>query len=130
MRHSLLILWAAGFTPSAATIMSSMFEIGFNDEVREKLIAKLDEFGTEADGKVEVTHQQVATRIPLLDSYLLAILRWYPGKNGVNREVSEDIEILGSFVARGRNAFCDFNTARHENILHPDASSFKFERFL
>ena len=128
--NTILILWAAGFTTSAVTSMSSTFEIGFNEELREKLIAEQDALVREADGNVEVTYEQAATKMPLLDSFLLEILRFYPAINGINRKVSRDVEILGRFVPRGSNIYCEFKPAHRDDALYPDANSFKPERFL
>ena len=110
--------------------MSSAFEIGFNNEVREKLIAEQDALVREDDGNVEVTHEQAAAKMPLLDSFLLEILRFYTTINGISRKVSRDVEILGRFVPRGSNIFCDFKPAHRDDALYPDAYSFKPKRFL
>ena len=53
--------------PSGARKMSSTFKIGFDDAVHEKLIAKQDKFGREAHGNVDVTYEQEATKMLLLD---------------------------------------------------------------
>ena len=128
--NTVLLLWLAGYMTAAATSMSSSFEIGFNDEIREKLISEQEALVKDANGNREVTYEQAATKMPLLDSFLLEVLRFYPAINGMSRKVTQDVEILGRYIPRGSNVFCDFKVAHRNHALYPDANSFIPERFL
>ncbi len=127
--NSILLLWLAGFTTAAATTMNATFEIGFNPELRQQLIAEQDALVRDADGNVEVTYEQTGA-MPLLDSFLLETLRFHPAVNGMSRLPSRDVEILGRFVPKGTSIFCDFKPAHRNPALYPDPNTFKPDRFM
>ncbi len=129
--RSMILLWFAGYATAAATSMCASFEMGLDDDVREKLIAEQDRIMASApDGDDTLTYEQVMHQMPLLDSFLMEILRLHPAAAGINRRTARDVEILGRFVPKDKVLFCDFLTAMRDPNLYPEPNKIVLERFL
>lgn len=130
LAYSMMFLWLAGYMTSAATSTSATMELGMDPSIQAKLIAEQDEIVKKAGGVRDVTYEQTASEMPLLDSYLTEILRLFPPVTGMGRVANHDVEILNCYFPKGRAFFCDFDSAHRDAKLYPDPNKLIPERFL
>lgn len=124
-----LLLWFAGYTTQAVTSLSIMMTLGFEDEVRKRLIAEQDAIA-EKYGNNEITIQQVNRDMPLLDSCVTEVLRMYPAAAAVFRKVSCDTSVDGHFIPKDSRILIDFWGAQRNEKYYENADEFKVDRFL
>lgn len=97
---TLSAIWFAGHETNASTTLSSLFELGFNPEVYQQMMKEQDKLIAVHGGIRDVTYNQLS-EMPLLDSFISETLRLHPAALSIERIASEDVEILGRFVAKG-----------------------------
>ena len=129
--RSIMLLFFASYATSSATSMCASFEIGLDDSIRAKLVAEqiaIVESANLPDNSV--TYEQVASEMPLLDSFLNEILRLRPAAVGVNRRITRDVEILGYYLPKDTVVFCDFMAAMRNPHIYPQPDTLIVDRFL
>lgn len=130
LAYSIMILWLAGYTTSAATSTTASLELGMDASIQAKLVAEQDALMHAAGGVRDVTYEQTASGMPLLDSYLTEILRRHPAIAGQTRIATRDVEVLGYFIPKGSAVFLSFDAAQADDSVYPNASIVIPERFL
>ncbi len=128
--YSILLLWFAGYSTSAATNMCLSFELGLDDFAMKRIVAEQDSVVAAADGVKNVTYEQLMNEMPLLDSYLLEILRTRPPIAVLGRKVSKDIEVLGHYVPKDSLVFLDVLAANTDSSLYPEPHKIIVDRFV
>ncbi len=128
--YIILLLWFAGYSTSAATSTCMSFEMGLDDSIFRRLVAEQDPIVAAADGVKNVTYQQLMNEMPLLDSYILEILRARPPVGVLGRKVSKDIEMLGYYVPKDTLVFLDLVAVHLDSKLYPDPHKIVVDRFV
>ncbi len=128
--YIILLLWFAGYSTSAATSMCMSFEMGLDDSIFKRLVAEQDAIVAAADGVKNVTYQQLMNEMPLLDSYILEILRTKPPAGYLGRKVSKDIELLGYYVPKDSLVFLDLFGVHFDPKLYPEPHKTIVDRFV
>ena len=124
----LILLWAAGFFTTSAITSCSIFEMGMNTGIMERLLAEQDDIMKKA-GSREVLYEQL-DNMPLLDSYITEIMRLYPAGNGIMRMVEKDVVLLGKKVKKGTVLFLDLQAALRDESIYPNSEAVVMDRFL
>ena len=130
LAYIILLLWFGGYSTSAATSMCMSFEMGLDDSIFKRLVAEQDSIVAAADGAKEVTYQQLMNEMPLLDSYILEILRTRLPIPLLGRKVSKDIELLGHYVPKDSVVFLDLVAVHSDPKLYPDPHKIIVDRFV
>ena len=79
----------------------------------------------------EVTYEQVANEMPVLDAFILEVLRMYPGSILLSRRIAnEDMEIGGMFVPKGKLVHCDIHAASRDERKFSRPNEFVFDRYM
>ncbi len=126
----ILLLWTAGYLTSAATSMCTSFEMGLDQSIRAKLVAEQDAIVAAAGGDVTVTYEQTVSEMPLLDSFIMEILRIHPAASAVSRRIAKDVEVLGRFLPKDSKIFIDISAAHRNANIYPDPHTIVMDRFL
>jgi len=121
-------LWLAGYLTSAVTSTCGIFELGFRDDVLSRLMKEQDAIMD--TGEREVTYEQVQSKMPLLDAYLMEILRLFPAADGLPRKTTRDVEILGKFVPGGSKVRLNFSGPHTDENLYVSGKEIILERWL
>lgn len=129
LSETMLLLWFAGYTTSAATTSCAAFEVGFDDAIWAQLAAEQDAIMQSAEAD-DVTYDQVRSEMPLLDSYINEILRMHPAAPGALRIVTDDVSILGNHVQKGEIVFLDYAAAMRNPYLYADPDRLMMDRFV
>ncbi len=128
--YIILLLWFGGYSTSAATSMCMSFEMGLDDSTFKRLMAEQDTIVAAVDGVKNVTYQQLMNEMPLLDSYILEILRTRLPIPLVGRKVSKDIEMLGHYVPKDSLVFMDLAGVHSDPKLYPEPHKIIVDRFV
>ena len=128
--YLVLILWFAGFSNVASTSMSMSFEMGLDNSIRDRLVAEQDTIVATANGNKDVKYEQLSKEMPLLDSYILEILRIRPPSMVLGRKVAKDIEVFGHFVPKDTLVFFDINAAQRDPNIFPSPDEIVIDRFV
>lgn len=128
----LLLVWGAGFFTSAATTSCATFEGGMNPEILKVLVDEQDGLVKEKyGGDKKVTYEQICGEdMPLLDSYMMEILRLFPAGSGMLRTVKKDVVILDKTVKAGSVLFMDLIASLADENLYEDGEAIKVDRFI
>ncbi len=126
----MLLLWTAGYQTSAATSMCTSFEMGLDDSIYAGLVAEQDEIVAKADGDATVTYEQTVSEMPLLDSFIMEMLRLHPAAPAISRKIAKDVEVLGRFLPKDSKVFCDIEAAHRNANIYPDPHKIVMNRFL
>lgn len=127
--RSLIGLWFAGYATAAATTCSAIFEAGFNKDIWNQLVAEQDALVEASEGEKDLQYEQLA-HMPLLDSFIMEMLRYHPVALGVSRVTNRDVEILGKFVPANTHVFVDIRTCMHDERFYTNASTMDIQRFM
>ncbi|QLE58723.1 cytochrome P450 [Nostoc sp. TCL26-01] len=124
LRDELMTLLVAGHETTASALTWALYWIHRLPEVREKLLAELDNFGDNAD-------LNEITRLPYLTAVCQETLRIYPiAMITLPRIVQTPLEIMGHQFAPGTLLVgCIYLTHRRPD-LYPQPEQFNPERFL
>ena len=124
LRDELMALLMAGHETTATAIAWAMYWIHKEPEVKAKLLAELDELGTEA------TPTAIA-QLPYLSALCKETLRRSPvAMFTFPRVAQEPVEIMGHTFTPGTTILgCIFLTHQREE-LYPEPKAFRPERFL
>lgn len=85
---------------------------------------------TAPGGQREVTYEQVVPKMPLLDSYLMEVLRLHPAVDNLWRRTTRDMEILGKFVPNDSRLIFDLPGPQTDENLYVNAEELIPERWL
>ena len=124
LRDELMTLLFAGHETTATALSWAMYWIHRTPEVRQKLLAELDDLGQDPDPT------QLA-KLPYLNAVCSETLRLYPvALATAPRAVKEPVELLGYQLEPGTGLYgCIYFTHRRED-LYPEPEQFRPERFL
>lgn len=112
---SVLDIWLAGTFTQTNALTACVKELGSNREIWKALCE-------EQDNVTELTLESVREEMPLLESFVLEVLRLHPPLPGYMRRALTDMEIGGFHIAEGMVVRLDASAAlRDEKVFHePD----------
>lgn len=116
LARTMVVLWIAGYVTSAITSTCGIFELGARDDILSRLVKEQDAIVGASAGEREVTYEQVQMKMPLLDSYIMEILRLFPAPDWLDRYTRRDVEILGKFVPKGTRLKIDLGPHTDEDV--------------
>ncbi|XP_043488236.1 cytochrome P450 4C1-like [Polistes fuscatus] len=127
LREQVDTVMFAGHDTTAAAISWTLFCLGNNPDIQEKVHQELDDiFG---DSDKTATTKEIA-QLKYLDRVTKEALRLYPSAPGFLRKLSEDVKIDDYIIPKGCVvALSSFGTHRHPDIW-PDPEKFDPDRFL
>lgn len=131
LTRNMMLLWLAGYLTSALTSSCGIFELGIRAEMISRLVKEQDDIiDAFAGGEREVTYEQVVSKMPLLDSYLMEILRLHPATDTLWRRTTCDMEILGKFVPKDSRLILDIPSTQTDENIYANAGKLIPERWL
>jgi cytochrome P450 len=124
----IIMLWAGGYETVAATLASSVFELWHNKEVLQQIRDEQDALAARSASPLSVAN--VMSDMPLLDAFVMEVLRIRPPASGILRKVGlGGIEIGGFSVKEGSFVVLDFLTAMRDEKLFPDPLRIDLTRY-
>lgn len=131
LARNIVMLWTAGFLTSPLASTSGVFELGYRDEMLSRLVKEQDDIiGTFSGGEREVTYEQIVSEMPLLDSYIMEVLRLFPALDMLWRRTACDMEILGTFVPKRARLIFDVPGTHNNESIYKNAEEFIPERWV
>ncbi len=129
LSRMMLNLWFGGYSTAAALSACIALELGLNDDVREKLIAEQDAIVAGANRDTTVTYEQTVSDMPLLESFMMEMLRLHPPISSMPRKVAQDVEILEYYIPKDTIILCDYQAAQRDPAMYHDPNTLDIERF-
>lgn len=125
--RAIVVIWFAGYATTAVTSSCASFELGWDAELYSRLTEEQDAL-VSTSGKVEVSVDQLK-KMPILDGFMMEMLRLYPASPGTGRQVAQDVELLGKYVPKGEHLFLDFFTVHRNPALFANPEKIDPERW-
>lgn len=125
----LMLLWLAGYSTQSMATLWSVMTMGFDKEIWRRLVAEQDALA-EKHGSRNITVKQLMKEMPLLDSYVMEILRMYPGVPTLFRKVTTDAAILGHLIPKGATITLDFWGAQRDEKYYKNPDDCVIDRFI
>lgn len=120
--HDILLLWFAGYSTQSAGTLSCVAELGGNNEMWEKLAEEQSMFGN-------FTYEAV-TKLPLLQSFILEVLRMRPPVAMWYRRTSDALSIDGIGIPSDAIVGLDIWAAQRDGRVFQNPDEFQIDRFL
>jgi len=125
--RNMISLWFAGYLTSALTSTCGFFELGFREGILSRLKKEQDDI---VGGEREVTYEQIVSKMPLLDSYLMEVLRLFPAVGSLWRRTTCDVEILGKYVPKDSRLIFDILGPHLDETRYSNGKEIIPERWL
>ena len=124
LKDQMMTLLVAGHETTATALAWALYWIHKSPQVKQKLVAELDDFAEEND-------PLAISRLPYLTAVCNETLRIYPvAFIAFLRFAKSPIEVMGHQFETGRMLAPCIYLTHHREDLYPEANKFKPERFL
>ena len=124
VRDEAIIFLIAGHETTGSALAFTLQLLGSHAEVQERARAEvLDRVGSEADAQYEIE------RLPYIAQVVDEAMRLYPPAHTVVRRASEETELLGYTVPKGRIVAVNIWGIHHRPSVWSDPFEFSPERF-
>lgn len=120
--HDILFLWFAGYSTQSAGTLSCVAELGKNSDAWKRLVQ-------EQDGLEKLSYEAVV-KLPLLQSFILEVLRMRPPVALWYRKTSQALSIDGIGVPSDAIVGVDIWAAQRDATVFEDPDLLKIDRFL